>query len=288
LLHLAGNMLFLWIYGDNVEHRLGWWAFVLWYLITGIAATLFHAVFFLGSDVPLVGASGAISGVLGFYFVWFPRNTVRMLVVLPPFFLDVFEIPARIVLGIYMVIDNILPFVLAGAGGVAYGAHIGGFLAGIAAAYVMTRRTRTKQTRDVGPPTHSPAASGVREALARGRFEEAASAYFALPPAAARAALTPSDAIALALQLRAAGHTTAALALLQRAVQLAPSSADLAELHALAGLILLEDLHDPTAAYQYLVTSLRLGPSRETAAAIRSALASIESRQRLHPGRRRR
>ena len=72
--HLAGNMLFLWIYGDNVEHRLGPVLYLTAYLATGVAATLFHTVFDLGSALPLVGASGAISGVLGFYFVWFPTQ----------------------------------------------------------------------------------------------------------------------------------------------------------------------------------------------------------------------
>jgi len=73
-------MLFLFIYGNNVENRLGSLWFVVWYLLTGAAATLFHAAFFSSSDVPLVGASGAISGVLGFYFIWFPKNSVRVLV----------------------------------------------------------------------------------------------------------------------------------------------------------------------------------------------------------------
>ena len=109
LMHLFGNMLFLWIYGDNVERRLGSFAFLLWYLLTGVAATLAHALVFSSSEVPLVGASGAISGVLGFYFVWFPRNVVRMLAFLPPFLMQVFEIPARYVLGMYLVLDNLCP-----------------------------------------------------------------------------------------------------------------------------------------------------------------------------------
>ncbi|MCX6550957.1 MAG: rhomboid family intramembrane serine protease, partial [Acidobacteria bacterium] len=105
-LHLFGNMLFLWIYGDNVEYRLGSLGFLFWYLATGVAATLFFALFSPGSAVPLVGASGAISGVLGFYFLWFPRNTVRMFVFLFPFFMNVVSVPARLVLGIYLVVDN--------------------------------------------------------------------------------------------------------------------------------------------------------------------------------------
>ena len=95
-------MLFLFIYGNNVERRLGAVWFVVWYVLTGAAATMFHAVFFSSSDVPLVGASGAISGVLGFYFIWFPKNVVRVLVILPPFFARTFQIAARIVLAVYL------------------------------------------------------------------------------------------------------------------------------------------------------------------------------------------
>ena len=130
-MHLFGNMLFLWIYGDNVEHRLGPVKYLFWYLMTGVAATLFFSMLAPGSLVPMVGASGAISGVLGFYFWWFPRNVVRVLVLLFPIFVRVVEIPARIVLGIYLFIDNVLPMLIAGGGGgggVAHGAHIGGFV----------------------------------------------------------------------------------------------------------------------------------------------------------------
>jgi membrane associated rhomboid family serine protease len=136
-MHLFGNMLFLWIYGDNVERRLGAIPYLFGYLLTGVAATLTHSLVFSSSEVPLVGASGAISGVLGFYFVWFPRNVVRMLAFLPPFLLQVFEIPARWVLGMYLVIDNLLPIFVSAEGGVAHGAHIGGFLAGMAIAWLM-------------------------------------------------------------------------------------------------------------------------------------------------------
>ena len=82
----------------------------------------------------MVGASGAISGVLGFYFLWFPRNQVRLLCVLPPFLMDVFVVPARVVLGLYLFADNLLPYLVArDASGVAHGAHIGGFVIGLIA-----------------------------------------------------------------------------------------------------------------------------------------------------------
>jgi membrane associated rhomboid family serine protease len=131
-LHLAGNMFFLWIYGDNVEHRVGRIAYALLYLLTGVVATLGFAVLDLSSEMPLVGASGAISGVLGLYFVLFPKNRVKVFVALFPFLMDVFLVPARLVLGIFVVIDNFLPFLLGSHSGVAYGAHLGGFLSGAA------------------------------------------------------------------------------------------------------------------------------------------------------------
>lgn len=140
--HLAGNMLFLWIFGDNVEYRLGKAGFLLMYFGTGVSATLFFSLFAFDSGVPMLGASGAISGILGCYFWWFPRNHVKVFIFLFPFWMDVILVPARIVLGIYLLIDNLLPFLLkAGAAtGVAHGAHIGGFLAGLGLALVMGRR----------------------------------------------------------------------------------------------------------------------------------------------------
>ena len=127
-MHLAGNMLFLYIYGDNVEHQLGRIKFLLMYFLTGVIATISFAVFAGNSMAPLVGASGAISGVLGFYFFMFPRNKVKVFILLFPIYLGVVRIPARIVLGIFVLVDNLLPVLLQAGGGVAYGAHLGGFL----------------------------------------------------------------------------------------------------------------------------------------------------------------
>jgi membrane associated rhomboid family serine protease len=280
-MHLFGNMLFLWIYGDNVERQLGGIAYLFWYLVTGAAATLTHALVFSSSEVPLVGASGAISGVLGFYFVFFPRNTVRMLVFLPPFLMQVLSIPARYVLGIYLVVDNLLPFLLAGEGGVAHGAHIGGFLAGGLVAWLMQRRGERARPADIALPKTSPAGvDAVRTALADGRLSEAAEEYFALPASLARGALDTGEALALAASLRRAGHSEAALTLLRRAVRDSPRGEGMAEVYALAGIILLEDLHEPTPAYQYLLTALEMGPQPQTEAAVRQGLAAIEALQK--------
>ena len=285
-LHLAGNMLFLWIYGDNVERRLGLLRYLFWYLATGSVATLFHALWAHDSPIPLVGASGAISGILGFYFLWFPRNRVRVLWFLPPFLMQVFEIPARIVLGVYLVLDNLLPFVLAGATeGVAYGAHIGGFLAGLAMAWFTDRRRIDASPEDVPEAALTGGPGAVKAALAEGRLEDAAAAYFALPPSATRGLLGAPDAVALAKWLRAAGHSEAALAVLRRVVRDVGRGPGLADAFALAGLILLDDRHEPAAAYQYLLTALELEPGPETAAEVRRGLLTINALQKRQIGR---
>jgi membrane associated rhomboid family serine protease len=143
MVHLFGNMLYLWVYGNNVEDRLGMVAYLIWYLATGIAATLFFTAFNLGSPLPLVGASGAISGVLGFYLIWFPRHIVKVWVLLFPFYVGVVRIRATFVLVVYLVLDNLLPFLLVPRdAGVAHGAHIGGFIAGTLVALILRRRPR--------------------------------------------------------------------------------------------------------------------------------------------------
>jgi hypothetical protein len=233
-----------------------------------------------------VGASGAISGVLGFYFLWFPRNSVRMLAFLPPFLMQVFEIPARYVLGMYLLVDNLLPFLFAGEGGVAHGAHIGGFVVGGVLAWSFDRRRLVSRPPDIEAPQGAPAgADAVRTALAEGRFGEAARTYFALPPPSTRGALAPDEAVALASWLRAQGHSEAALVLLRRVLRDVPRGDGLAEAYALAGTILLEDRGEATAAYQYLLTALETGPRPETAAAVRRELAAVEALQKRRVGR---
>jgi membrane associated rhomboid family serine protease len=288
-MHLFGNMLFLWIYGDNVERRLGHVCFLLWYLATGVAATLVHALVFSSSHIPLVGASGAISGVLGFYFVWFPRNVVRILAFLPPFLMQVFEVPARFVLGVYLLVDNLVPFLVAGEGGVAHGAHIGGFVAGAVVAGLADRRRLGARPADIESPRARPSgAAAVRDALAEGRLDDAARAYFALPASAVRGALGADEAVRLASRLREDGHPDAALVLLRRVVRDVAGGEGLAEAYALAGMILLEDRAEPTAAYQYLLTALETGPRPETAALVRRELAAIEALQKRRVGHLRR
>ncbi len=130
-MHLIGNMLYLWIFGNNVEDALGHGRFVVFYLLCGLAAALAQAFQDPGSSVPMIGASGAIGGVLGAYVLLYPR--ARVLVVVPlGFFFYTLRIPAMIVLGLWFGLQFVST-VLAGeqVGGVAYWAHIGGFVAGM-------------------------------------------------------------------------------------------------------------------------------------------------------------
>jgi membrane associated rhomboid family serine protease len=285
--HLFGNMLFLWIYGDNVEHRLGSARYVFWYLLTGACATLFHSVFDSDSRIPLVGASGAISGVLGFYFLWFPRNSVRVWVLLFPFFMNVVMLPARLVLGFYLILDNILPFLLtrgSQGAGVAYGAHIGGFLAGLAVAWLKDRKqvtARPAEYRDFPRASGASPREALQEALGRGDMEKSSELYFELPAEATRRLLSPDDSIALANWLAKNGHPRAALTLYQRHLRDHPRGPGAAEAHAYAGLLQLHVLREPTAAYQHLVEALDYDPAPELESMIRRGLADIESRQKF-------
>ena len=136
-MHLGGNMLYLWIFGDNLEKVMGGARFLVFYLVCGLAASFAHILFGSGSTIPAVGASGAISGVLGGYLILFPRNTVRVLTRG-----GIAQVPAIFVLGFWIVIQLISGFgsiaSTAETGGVAYLAHVGGFLAGLLLVKPMT------------------------------------------------------------------------------------------------------------------------------------------------------
>jgi membrane associated rhomboid family serine protease len=142
--HLIGNMIYLWIFGDNVEDRLGHFRYLAFYLLTGLGAGLAHAYLHPDSIIPTVGASGAISGVLGGYLVLLPHARVITLVPLFFFFFDIVELPAVLYLGFWFLMQfasGALAMVVAGdAAGVAWWAHVGGFVAGMALAHVIRRR----------------------------------------------------------------------------------------------------------------------------------------------------
>ena len=134
-IHLLGNMLYLWIFGDNVEDSFGHAKFLLFYLLCGIAATFAQVVFTATSSVPNLGASGAIAGVLGAYIVMFPRGQVRVMMGR-----GIIPMPALVVIGFWIVLQFVSGIgsisQSAETGGVAYLAHIGGFIAGIVLTFV--------------------------------------------------------------------------------------------------------------------------------------------------------
>jgi hypothetical protein len=144
--HLFGNMWWLWIFGDNVEDHLGHVRFLLFYLAAGLLAGVTHTVFNLNATLPAVGASGAVAGVLGAYLVLFPHARIQTLV---PFFLyyEVVELPALIVLSFWFLMQFLSGAaaiaVTSAAGGVAWWAHIGGFLAGIGLLFLLEPQRRS-------------------------------------------------------------------------------------------------------------------------------------------------
>ena len=126
--HIFGNMLFLWIFGDNLENLIGHVRYVVFYLVCGFSAAAAQILMDSGSIIPMLGASGAISGVLGGYVLLFPQRQVRAII-----FNFLTTVPAFVAIGIWIVYQIVVGYLTpAGSGGVAYAAHIGGFIAGIA------------------------------------------------------------------------------------------------------------------------------------------------------------
>ncbi len=146
LLHFAGNMWFLWIFGDNIEQKFGKAKFLGIYLMWGVVAGLFHIYGDTNSVIPAIGASGAISGVLGAYLVIFPKARIQTFLMMG-FFWRMMHIQARWFLPFWLIFQNLLPFFIGGfgiaGGGVAYLAHIGGFMIGLATGYIYKRTHRS-------------------------------------------------------------------------------------------------------------------------------------------------
>lgn len=287
-LHLFGNMLMLWIFGDNVEARLGRVRYLVAYLATGVAATLSFAFLTPKSMTPLVGASGAISGVLGFYLVWFPHNQVRV-VILYLYFLFV-HVRAIWVLGVYLVIQNVLPFLLerrGGGGGVAHGAHIGGFLAGMAGAllvnlfrgrvapphpqpYMERRSMPWSRSR----PVPGGAADAFHAAVQMGRMEEAAHAFTrhvtegGAPP-------KPADVFALGRWLYENGFAADAAAVFRYYLANFPRGEDGDRVHLGLGILLARLLAQPAAAREHLLSAIDLARDPTVAQKAREELAAL-------------
>lgn len=143
-LHVAGNMLFLWIFGNNIEDTVGHGRFIIFYLLCGLAAGFLQVAMTPHSTIPLVGASGAISGVMGAYVVLFPRAKILTLIFLG-FFIRVIRVPAYFFLFFWFAIQLMSAFFAAGSpdqGGVAFFAHIGGFVAGIGLVKLFEQKKR--------------------------------------------------------------------------------------------------------------------------------------------------
>lgn len=144
--HLAGNMLYLWIFGDNVEDRLGHGRYLVFYLVGGVVASLTHLATNWGSDVPTVGASGAIAAALGAYLVLFPGSQIATLIPLGSFS-RLTVVPAAIVLGLWFILqlfDGMLELGGIGVGGVAFWAHVGGFVAGMVMVNLLLTQRRSR------------------------------------------------------------------------------------------------------------------------------------------------
>jgi membrane associated rhomboid family serine protease len=144
--HFLGNMLYLWIFGDNVEDRFGHLLYLLFYLACGAVAAIAQTLIHPASTVPMIGASGAIAGVMGAYFVLFPQSRVLAAVFII-FIIDVIEIPALFFLGVWFLMQlfsGVGSLVEAAEGGTAFFAHIGGFASGVLAGSVARLRTRAR------------------------------------------------------------------------------------------------------------------------------------------------
>ncbi|PLX89683.1 MAG: hypothetical protein C0619_10800 [Desulfuromonas sp.] len=284
-LHLAGNMLFLWIFGDNVEYRLGRLKYLGGYLFFGVAATLFFALFSPDSQIPLVGASGAISGVLGCYYLWFPRNRVRCFFFLFPFLITTLMVPARIVLAFYLLIDNLLPFVLqgSGGGGVAHGAHIGGFVAGLGLAVtaeygagLLGGTGLFRSTSDAQPC--SPEMVG--QAVARGDLNAASRCYLGFKERSQRQQVAADDVLTIGRYLLQDHDYLAALSLFRRFIAERQTDPGLARAYLGAGYALVAQPRYATSAYHYFLAALDIAESEDLADEARRQLRRIEQLKR--------
>lgn len=303
--HLLGNMLFLWIFGHNVEARLGHFFYAIVYLATGVLATCIFALFQRHSGVPLIGASGAISGILGCYFVWFPRFQVRVFMFLF-FIFNIIMIPARWVLVFFIIAENLLPLLVGklsgrSTGSVAYGAHLGGFFAGLLFAYVLwyfigkrgeawreerVGGRRIWNTERPGAVTgvtwwrrkrwqHRSGGASFGDLVRAEKWKKAYALYKKLSEDESKR-LPASHIIALSDALTVRGESDVSLSLLQRYISLHPSSSFLARIHFRAGLLLWQKLERNAAAKQHFFAVLELDPEGELERATRSALKQIE------------
>ncbi len=282
LMHLAGNMVFLYIFGNNVEYRLGHLRYLLAYLGCGVAATLFFSLFSVNSQIPLIGASGAIFGVLGCYFLWFPKNRVRCLIFLFPIVVTTIYLPARLLLGFYLIIDNLLPFIVAGTqgSGIAHGAHIGGFLAGLGIAWSGDHFRRLSLPR---------MKSGVRQgqatleslrnicpAVDQDDLDQAVQCYFGLTGREQRHQIATADLLTVGNYLLARSRDQDALTLFRQLIAERPRDSALDQAYLGAGQSMLKNPRYMTSAYHYFLAAIDSSSNEELIAKARSYLRAIE------------
>ena len=149
-MHLIMNMLFMWIFADNIEDNLGSRNFIIFYILCGIGAAMAHVLMDTHSQIPMIGASGAISGVLGAYIINHPK--ARILVLIPFFFIFIIKIRALYVLGYWFVLQFINSYTMSSQeGGVAYAAHIGGFVSGMILILFFNKKIKRKSKVAKGP-----------------------------------------------------------------------------------------------------------------------------------------
>jgi len=285
LLHLAGNMLFLWIYGDNVEHRLGRLGYLLAYLATGAVSTLVFALLAEGG-APLIGASGAISGVLGLYALLFPGNRVKVFVFLFPILIRTILVRAWIVLGFYLLVDNVLPLILHSGGNVAHGAHVGGFVSGVALGFLGERRRwrwpwsgEAPRVRVVDGPI--PCAEDLARAIRQGNRALALSQHGRMPRFELDQ-LTVDAVVTLAEWLDESGYDATAERLLRRHLARRLPSTEQARLHLALGLARLRSGQGPLA-WQHLRRVHTLNPDPATLGAATAAMKQIKQGARPDP-----
>jgi membrane associated rhomboid family serine protease len=289
-MHIGGNMLMLWIFGDNVEARLGRLGYLAAYLITGVVATLSFALAAGKSNVPLVGASGAISGVLGFYLIWFPRNQIRVLILY--FYFLFIHVRAFWVLGIFLLIQNVLPFLMergTGGGGVAHGAHIGGFVAGMVGALLFNMFRGHKATESYPLPyverraapwsrvrqVPGAAVDAFHAAVQMGRMEDAAHAFTRFVTEGGSPPL-PADVFALGRWLYENDFSNDAAAVFRFYIKSYAKGEDLDRVHLGLGVLLGRRLGQPAAAREHLLTAIDLARDPTIADTARGELAALE------------
>jgi len=280
-MHLAGNMIYLFIFGDNVEFRLGRLRFLIVYLLCGIAASLFFALFSFGSQVPLIGASGAISGVLGCYFLWFPRNRVRCFVLPFPFS---FYLPARLVLGFYLLFINLLPFLFSATqeSSIAYGAHVGGFLTGLGIAWGADQYYRLSAGWRRSHKTEAASLSSLQQicpAVLSGDLLGASECYLRLNSRDQRSRVDSVDVMAVGNFLLERGRLQEALHVFRRFIAERQNDERIDQAYLGAGKAMALQPRYRTSAYHYFLAALDLARSEQLAAEARLQLRLIEQKR---------